>query len=154
MYALGRSSKVPQCSGRCLLALSLLFLLYFLFGLFVHGVSLWSLRCPGTHFVDQAGLNVRDPSVSASPGKEVQPLPGMIIYTHTHTHTHTEREREALFRQTRRGYQIPLQMVVSHPPCGFWELNSEPLKKHSVLLTTEPSLQPLIIINDAYLNFI
>ena len=29
------------------------------------------------------------------------------------------------------------------PPCGCWELNSGPLEKQSVLLTTEPSLQPL-----------
>ena len=28
------------------------------------------------------------------------------------------------------------------PPCGCWELNSGPLEEHSVLLTTEPSLQP------------
>ena len=28
-------------------------------------------------------------------------------------------------------------------PCGGWELNSGPLKEQSVLLTTEPSLQPL-----------
>ena len=28
------------------------------------------------------------------------------------------------------------------PPCGFWELNSGPLEEQSVLLTTEPSLQP------------
>ena len=27
-------------------------------------------------------------------------------------------------------------------PCGSWELNSEPLEEQSVLLTTEPSLQP------------
>jgi hypothetical protein len=27
------------------------------------------------------------------------------------------------------------------PPCGSWELNSEPLDGHSVLLTAEPSLQ-------------
>ena len=25
------------------------------------------------------------------------------------------------------------------PPCGFWELNSEPLEEQSVLLTTEPN---------------
>ena len=29
-------------------------------------VSLFSLGCPGIHFVDQAGLELRDPSVSAS----------------------------------------------------------------------------------------
>ena len=29
------------------------------------------------------------------------------------------------------------------PPCGCWELNSGPLEKQSVLLTTEPPLQPI-----------
>jgi hypothetical protein len=29
------------------------------------------------------------------------------------------------------------------PPCGCWELNSGPLEELSVLLTAEPSLQPL-----------
>jgi hypothetical protein len=28
------------------------------------------------------------------------------------------------------------------PPCGCWDLNSGSLKEESVLLTTEPSLQP------------
>ena len=28
------------------------------------------------------------------------------------------------------------------PPCGCWELNSGPLEEQSVLLTSEPSLQP------------
>jgi hypothetical protein len=28
------------------------------------------------------------------------------------------------------------------PPCGCWESNSGPLEELSVLLTTEPSLQP------------
>jgi hypothetical protein len=28
------------------------------------------------------------------------------------------------------------------PPCGCWDLNSAPLEEQSVLLTTEPSLQP------------
>jgi hypothetical protein len=31
---------------------------------------------------------------------------------------------------------------VCEPPCGCWELNSEPLEEQSVLLTAEPSLQP------------
>ena len=44
--------------------------------------------------------------------------------------------------QARRGHQISLQMVVSHQPCGCWELNSGPPEKQSVLLTSEPSLQP------------
>ena len=29
------------------------------------------------------------------------------------------------------------------PPCGCWELNSGHLEEQSVLLTAEPSLQPL-----------
>jgi hypothetical protein len=29
-------------------------------------VSLYSLGCPGTHFVDQAGLELRNPPASAS----------------------------------------------------------------------------------------
>jgi len=35
-------------------------------------------------------------------------------------------------------------MVVDgcEPPCGCWELNSGPLEEQTVLLTSEPSLQP------------
>ena len=29
-------------------------------------------------------------------------------------------------------------------PCACWELNSDPLQEQSVLLTTEPSLLPLV----------
>lgn len=29
------------------------------------------------------------------------------------------------------------------PPCGCWDLNSGLLEEQSVLLTTEPSLQPV-----------
>jgi hypothetical protein len=31
------------------------------------------------------------------------------------------------------------------PPCGFWDLNSGPSEKQPVLLTAEPSLQPLVM---------
>jgi hypothetical protein len=31
------------------------------------------------------------------------------------------------------------------PPCGCWGLNSGPSEEQSVLLTTEPSLQPLVL---------
>ena len=44
----------------------------------------------------------------------------------------------AIFRGTRRGHQIPLQMVVS---CHMVAGNCS-LEEQSVLLTTEPSLQP------------
>ena len=33
------------------------------------------------------------------------------------------------------------------PPCGCWELNLHPLEDQSVLLTTEPSLQPRTLIS-------
>jgi hypothetical protein len=41
----------------------------------------------------------------------------------------------------RQGHQIPLQMVVSHHVVAR-ELNSGPLEEQSVLLISEPSLQP------------
>jgi hypothetical protein len=37
------------------------------------------------------------------------------------------------------------------PPCGCWELNSGPLEEQSDLLTTEPSLQPLLFLFLSYL---
>jgi hypothetical protein len=42
--------------------------LFVFFGFFVFRdrVSLYSPGCPGTHFVDQAGLKLRNPAVSAS----------------------------------------------------------------------------------------
>jgi hypothetical protein len=46
--------------------LALLFLFVFLFLFFQNRVSLYSPGCPGTHFVDQAGLDLRNPPASAS----------------------------------------------------------------------------------------
>jgi hypothetical protein len=41
--------------------------IFFFFGLaFLARVSLYILGCPGTHFVDQAGLELENPSASAS----------------------------------------------------------------------------------------
>jgi hypothetical protein len=42
------------------------FFLFFCFFVFRYRVSLCSLGCPGTHFVDQAGLELRNPPASAS----------------------------------------------------------------------------------------
>jgi hypothetical protein len=40
---------------------------------------------------------------------------------------------------------LPDPSVDGHePPCGCWDLNSGPLEEQSVLLTTEPSHQPLV----------
>jgi hypothetical protein len=41
-------------------------ILYNCFLVFRDRVSLYSPGCPGTHFVDQAGLKLRNPPVSAS----------------------------------------------------------------------------------------
>ena len=48
-----------------------------------------------------------------------------------------------VFRHTRRALD-PIT-VGCEPPCGCWKLNSDPLEEHSVLLTAEPSLQPMIV---------
>jgi hypothetical protein len=32
------------------------------------------------------------------------------------------------------------------PPCGCWDLNSGPSEEQSVLLTAEPSLQPINVV--------
>jgi hypothetical protein len=42
------------------------FFVLFLFCFFRDRVSLFSPGCPGTHFVDQAGLKLRNPPASAS----------------------------------------------------------------------------------------
>jgi hypothetical protein len=48
-------------------AVGVLFLIsFFFFLVFRDRVSLYSPGCPGTHFVDQAGLELRDPPASAS----------------------------------------------------------------------------------------
>jgi hypothetical protein len=39
---------------------------FFFFLVFQDRVSLYSPGCPGTHFVDQAGLELRNPPASAS----------------------------------------------------------------------------------------
>ena len=43
-----------------------LFFFFFFFLVFQDRVSLCSPGCPGTHFVDQAGLGLRNPPASAS----------------------------------------------------------------------------------------
>jgi hypothetical protein len=60
----------PRLGARGLIPphLSMMFWFFgFCFVLFCcHRVSLCSLGCPGTHFVDQAGLELRNPPASAS----------------------------------------------------------------------------------------
>ena len=44
----------------------IIFFIYLFFWFFRDRVSLYSPGCPGTHFVDQAGLELRNPPASAS----------------------------------------------------------------------------------------
>jgi hypothetical protein len=48
----------------------------------------------------------------------------------------------AVFSQTHQKRASDLITDGCKPPCGCWDLNSGPLGEQSVLLTTEPSLQP------------
>jgi hypothetical protein len=47
----------------------------------------------------------------------------------------------SVFRHQKRA--LDLITDGCEPPCGSWELNSEPLEEQSVLSAAEPSLQPL-----------
>ena len=40
------------------------------------------------------------------------------------------------------------------PPCGCWELNSGLLEEEPLLLTSEPSLQPLVLVLLFYCLFV
>jgi hypothetical protein len=60
--------------------------------LFVFRVSLYSPGCPGTHFVDQAGLELRNPPASASASrvlglKACVTMPGFVIKHFTGKHS-------------------------------------------------------------------
>jgi hypothetical protein len=61
-------NSVHQAWPFCYLIISLVLLTFlnFLFAFFRDRVSLYSPGCPGTHFVDQAGLELRNPPASAS----------------------------------------------------------------------------------------
>jgi hypothetical protein len=51
----------------------------------------------------------------------------------------------AVFRHTPKECIRPDPITNGcEPPCGCWELNLSPLEEQSVLLTTEPPLQPLL----------
>jgi len=50
----------------------------------------------------------------------------------------------AVFRHQKRASDLITDGC--EPPCGCWDLNSGPREEQSVLLTTEPSLQPLPLV--------
>jgi hypothetical protein len=58
----GTFTHLPSCQPICL---RWFLFSFFLFLVFRDRVSLYSPGCPGTHFVDQAGLELRNPPASA-----------------------------------------------------------------------------------------
>jgi hypothetical protein len=69
VYAQQLSQASEQALGWILFQPFFLFVLFFCFFVclfFRDRVSLYSSGCPGTHFVDQTGLELRNPPVSAS----------------------------------------------------------------------------------------
>jgi hypothetical protein len=48
--------------------------------------------------------------------------------------------------QTHQKRALELIIDIWEPSCGRWKLNSGPQEEQSVLLTTEPSLQPSYLI--------
>jgi hypothetical protein len=78
--------RVVSRTNREHLALNFLkihFIFFFFFLVFRDRVSLCSPGCPGTHFVDQAGLELRNPPASASRGlglKACTTMPGWIHF--------------------------------------------------------------------------
>jgi hypothetical protein len=93
-------------------------------------VSLYRPGCPGTHFVDQTGLELRNPPVPASqvlglkacttmPGLSVcfllHPCPAHFFFFFLKIYLFIIcKYTVAVFRHTRRGRQISLRVVVSH----------------------------------------
>jgi hypothetical protein len=79
----------------------LLSFFFFFFLVFRDRVSLYSSGCPGTHFVDQAGLELRNPPASASRVlglKACATMPGLKL----------------LFHWFRPGWLISAQVDVQH----------------------------------------
>jgi hypothetical protein len=99
-----------------------------------------SSGCPGTHFVDQAGLKLRNPPASASQVlglKACATTPGLILFF----------KDLFMYMSGLPACTASFQKRASDPiidgceaPCGCWELNSGPLEKLSVVLTAEPSI--------------
>jgi hypothetical protein len=103
-----------------------IYLFIYLFLVFRDRVSLCSPGCPGTHFVDQAGLELRNPPASASQVlglKTCATMPGGFIFYYLFIYLFNVYEYPvAVFRHTRKGHHIPLTDGCELL-CGCWELN-------------------------------
>jgi hypothetical protein len=104
--------------------------LFIYFWVFRDRVSLCSPGCPGTHFVDQAGLKLRNPPASASQVlglKAYTTTPGLFIYFYF--------TLIRIYIVARRSCQIPLALgfhvlVICHvlgiEPCSSGKRSSVP----------------------------
>jgi hypothetical protein len=114
----------------------LFYFILFYFLVFQDRVSLCSPGCPGTHFVDQACLELRNPPASASrvPGlKACATMPGLyyflkdsfILFIYFSTHS-------SCFQTHQKRATDPITDCCE-PPCSCWKLNSGSLEEQSVL---------------------
>jgi hypothetical protein len=133
-----------------------LFVLVFLFWFFRDRVSLCSPGCPRTHSVDQAGLELRNPSASASLvlglkacattawlGIEfLRPLLTLVNPAHLVSacfiFIFIHKYHCSCF-QTHQKKASDLITGDCEPPCGCWDLNSGLLEEQSVFLPADIS---------------
>jgi hypothetical protein len=127
-----------------LLFLSFLFCLIVLFFVFRDRVSLCSPGCPGTHSVDQAGLELRNPPASAS-----QVL-GLKACASTPTLLFLNLPR---YEEPQQHAPTTMKLPVLHPPCMMdyaplccycdKTLNKSNLGKERIYLASTSRLQSI-----------
>jgi hypothetical protein len=119
---LGTISGAGNQSRKCTLLLNhlsiplhFIFFFFFFFWFFWDRVSLYSSGYPRTHFVDQAGLELRNPPASASRVLALHFFKN-IIYIHTHTHMYV-----CGCMRVSNPLELETQTVVSHcVDAGIW----------------------------------
>jgi hypothetical protein len=80
---------------------------------------------------------------SMAPSLLPSPLTQQLVVGFTHTIYYDYYLLFYVYEYTRHTRRRNPITDGCEPPCGCWELNSGPLGEHSVLITAEPSLQPL-----------
>ena len=113
--------------------------LSFFFLVFQDRVSLCSPGCPGTHFVDQANLELRNLPASASrvlglKACAITALPGYKKYFFFFFFLKIYlfiicKYTVAVFRHQKRASDLITDGC--EPPCGCWDLNSGPSEEQS-----------------------
>jgi hypothetical protein len=102
--------------------------------------SLYSPGCPGTHFVDQAGLEFRNPLVSVSQvlGLKACATTAWLFFFFFFMYVCLQACpcKPGACRGQKR---VPDCLKL---PRGSWELNPGPLEEQSVLFIAESSFQP------------